>query len=439
MAKDGTRCHSESHWVAVFYPFQTTFTTLMKTKFMTDLEATLVSPGFIADPYPVLRQLREEEPVYWSNAIGGWLLTGYDDILASMKNTASFSNENRLGKAIAYLPPEKQANYKPFADHYATKSLLHSDPPDHTRMRSLMTKEFTPGVVEQMRPRIQEVVDGLLDAAEKKGRMDVVADLASPLPIGVIAEILGVPPSDRHHFGTWADDLLAFQGVNKPSEADLSRAQKAIMEMRPYIAGMIEERRRKPSQDLMSKFVAAEANGERISETELISTVVTLFVAGHETTVSLISNSILSLLSNPSQVELLRQNPGLLASAIEESLRFESPVSRQSRIMKEDAELGGKTLKKGQMVFQMLNSANRDPAYFTDPETFDIQRQKNRHIAFGYGIHFCLGAVLARAEAFVAVGTAIKRLPKLRLVNSVPDWDLTKRNSRVLNALPVLF
>jgi cytochrome P450 len=406
---------------------------------MMDLESTLVSPEFISDPYAVLRQLREEQPIYWSDAIGGWLLTRYDDILASFKDTDSYSNENRLGKAIAYLPPEKQANYKPFADHYATKSLLHSDPPDHTRMRTLVTKEFTAGVVEKMRPRIQEVVDGLLNAVETKGSMDVVAEFASPLPIGVIAEILGVPPSDRHLFGTWADDLLAFQGVNKPSEADLARAQKAIMEMRPYITAMIEERRRKPRQDLMSKFVAAEADGARVTETELVSTTVTLFVAGHETTVSLISNTLLSLLSHPTQLGLLQQNPALLNSTIEESLRYESPVSRQGRIMKQDAELGGKLLKKGQMVFQMLNAANRDPAYFTDPENFDVQRQKNRHIAFGQGIHFCVGAVLARTEGAIAVGTAIKRLPKLRLVDTVPDWDTSKRNSRVLNTLRVTF
>jgi cytochrome P450 len=411
----------------------------MKTKLLSDLDATLVSAEFIADPYPILRQMREEDPIYWSDAIGGWILTGYDDIVVSFKNTSSFSNENRLGKTIAYLTPEKQTNYKPFSDHYATKSLLHSDPPDHTRMRTLVTKEFTVRVVEEMRPRIQTLVDGLLDAGGKKGHMDVLSELAAPLPIGVIAEILGVAPADRHFFKIWADDLLAFQGVNKPSEVDLSRAQKAIVEMRPYIAAMIAERRRQPRPDLMSKFVEAEATGGRVSETELISTVVTLFVAGHETTLSLIANTLLLLLSHPDQLRLLQQNPGLLESAIEESLRFESPVARQPRLMKEDFEIKGKTLKKGQMAFQMINSANRDPAYFSDPEKFDIQRQKNRHMAFGQGIHFCVGAALARTEAFVAVGTIIKRFPNLRLVDAKPNWDVTKRNSRVLHSLPVVF
>lgn len=411
----------------------------MSSQFSVDFDATLASAGFIADPYPTLRLMRQEAPVYWSESIGGWILTQYDDIVRSMKGTAHFSNENRLGQAINYLPPEKRANYKPFADHYATKSLLHSDPPDHTRLRSLVTKEFTPSVVEQMRPRIQEFVEGLLDSVEQKGRFDIVADLAAPLPVGVIAAILGVPLSDRHLFRKWADDILSFQGVNKPTEADLSRAQKAIVEMRPYIAGMIEERRRAPSQDLMSKFVAAEASGEVVTETELIGTCVTLFVAGHETTSALISNALFLLLSHPDQFQLLHDNPGLLASAIEEALRFESPIPRQTRLMKEDAELGGKPLNKGQLIFQMINSANRDPAYFHDPEKFDIRREKNRHIGFGLGIHFCVGAVLARAEAFIAVGTTLRRLPGLKLVDCKPDWDISKRNSRVLKALPAMF
>lgn len=358
------------------------------------LESILVSPSFISEPYEVLRQMREEHPVYWSEAIGGWLLTRYDDILTSFKDTASYSNENRLGKAIAYLSPERQASYKPFTEHYATKSLLHSDPPDHTRMRALVTKEFSSALVEKMKFRIQEVVDRLIDAVVGKRHMDLVTEFASPLPIGVIAEILGVPASDHYLFSAWADDLLSFQGVNNPRESDLFRAQKAIMEMRPYITAMLEERRRKPVEDLMSKFVAAEAVGERITESELVSTTVTLFVAGFETTVSLISNTLLSLLQHPTQLELLQQDPALITSTIEESLRYESPVSRQPRIMKKNAELHGTALKQDQMVFQMLNAANRDPAFFTRPDTFDIQREKNRHLAFGQGIHFCVGAAV---------------------------------------------
>jgi cytochrome P450 len=404
-----------------------------------ELDETLVSQEFTKNPYPILRQMREENPVYWSEAVGAWILTRYDDIIATFKDTESYSNENRLGKAVVYLSPEKRLKFKPFEDHYATKSLLHSDPPDHTRLRALVVKEFTPTVVEQMRPRIQEVVNGLIDAVNENGEMDIVTQFASPLPVGVIAEILGVPACDRHLFGKWADELLAFQGVNKPSEVDLLRAQNALIEMRPYIRNMIEERRQTPKADLMSKFVAAEATGQRLTEGELINTCVTLFVAGHETTVSLIGNTIYSLLSNPEQLKLLQQNPDLLAGTIEESLRYESPVSRQSRYMKMDAELGGKHIKKGQMLFQMINAANRDPAYFAEPDKFDIRRERNRHIAFGQGAHFCVGATLARTEGCIAVGTLIKRLPNLRLVDPKPDWDIEKRNSRVLKSLLVRF
>jgi pimeloyl-[acyl-carrier protein] synthase len=190
---------------------------------------------------------------------------------------------------------------------------------------------------------------------------------------------------------------------------------------------------------LMGKFVAAESQGQRISEAELINTCVTLFTAGHETTLSLISNAIYTLLANPEQYQLLRNDPSLLDSAIEETLRYESPVSRQTRLIKSDTELGGKKIKRGEVVFQMLNSANRDPAHFTDPERFDMRRQKNRHIAFGNGIHFCVGAALSRAESTIAVGSALKRFPNLHPVDEKPDWDVSKRNSRVLKTLVVQF
>jgi pimeloyl-[acyl-carrier protein] synthase len=405
---------------------------------MSNFEELLVSPEFMANPYPVLRSIREQEPVLWSDAIGGWLLTRYDDVVASLKNNAIFSNEDRFPKTVESLTPEKRAKFKVFVDHYAVKGLIHSDPPNHTRLRTLVNQEFTPKVVEQMRPRIQQVVDGLLEEAEDKQEMDVV-HFATALPIGVIAEILGVPSSDQHLIREWTNDILRFQGVNKPSEEDLSRAQKGLMGFRPYVQQMIEERRRQPRQDLMSKFVAVESAGERLTEAELINTFVTLIIAGHETTLSLISNSIYTLLANPDQFQLLRDNPGLLESTLEESLRYESPVSRLPRLVKEDTKLGGKDIKRGETVFQLLNAANRDPAYFTDPDKFNIQRQKNRHIAFGFGAHFCVGAGLARTEAFIAIGSIIQRFPKLQLVNDEANWDIGSRTFRIQKSLPVRF
>jgi len=403
------------------------------------LDELLVSKGFMEDPYPILRQLRQEDPVHWSDSIGGWILTRYDDIVTTFKDTTHYSNEGRLAKAAAYLPAESRAEFKTFEDHYRQKSLIHSDPPDHTRFRGLVTKAFNPRVVEAMRPRMQEIVNELLDAVHEAGRMDIIRDLAIPLPVTVLAEILGVPKSDIPLFKGWADDIIAFQGVNKPPVETLQRTQKAILEIREYLAELLKEKKRHPGGDLLSELAAAESEGDKLSESELVNSCITLLVAGHETTTSLIGNGLYLLLRHPKQWQLLQGDLSLLTSAIEEILRYESPVARQPRLMKQDAEMGGKNLRQGELAFQMLNAANRDPDYFDDPDRFDIRRQKNRHIAFGLGVHFCVGALLARTEGQIVFSTVMARLPKLRLVEEKPDWDLHKPNSRMLKTLPAEF
>jgi len=407
--------------------------------FVRTVDELLVSKEFMADPYPLLRQLREEDPVHWSDSIGGWILTRYDDMVVTYKDVSHFSNEGRLAKAVDYLPAESRAEFKTFVDHYRLKSLINSDPPDHTRFRGLVTKAFTPRVVEAMRPRIQEIVNELLDAVQQSGRMDVIKDLAIPLPVTVLSEIMGVPKSDIKLFKGWADDIIAFQGVNKPPVETLRRGQQAIVEIRAYLGDLLKEKLRQPGKDLLSELAAARSEGDKLSEPELVNSCITLLVAGHETTTSLIGNGIYTLLRNPDQWQLLRDNRTLLTSAIEEMLRYESPVSRQPRLLKQEAEMGGKQLRQGEMVFQMLNAANRDPAYFDDPDRFDIRREKNRHIAFGVGIHFCVGAALARTEGQIVFSTLIERLPSIRLVEEKPNWDLQKFNSRMLKSLPVLF
>jgi hypothetical protein len=406
---------------------------------MNALDELLVSKEFMEDPYPILRRLREEDPVHWSDSIGGWVLTRYDDMVTTFKDTSHYSNEGRLAKAVAYLPDEKRAEFKTFEDHYRQKSLIHSDPPDHTRFRVLVNKAFTPRVVDAMRPRMQEIVNELLDAVQEAGRMDAVKDMAIPLPVTVLAEILGVPKSDVKHFKRWADDIIAFQGVNKPPAEILARAQTAIMEIRAYLGDLLREKKRQPTGDLLSELAAAESGGDKLTETELVNTCITLLVAGHETTTSLIGNGIYLLLRYPEQWQLLKGDPALLTTAIEEILRYESPVARQPRLMKQDAEMGGKQLRQGELAFQMLNAANRDPAYFDDPDRFDIRRQKNRHIAFGLGIHVCVGAPLARAEGQIVFTTLMNRMPNLRLIDEKPDWDLHKPNSRMMKTLPVEF
>ena len=290
-----------------------------------------------------------------------------------------------------------------------------------------------------MRPRIQSITDELLDAVEPHGAMDVMKDLAIPLPVTVLSEIFGVPKPDRSFFKGWADDLLAFQGVNKPAVALLRRSQNAILELRGYLGKLIREKRREPCEDLLSELVAAESEPDRLSEPELVNSCMTLLVAGHETTTSLIGNGLFTILRHPDQWKLLQKDPSLLPSAIEEMLRYESPVARQPRLMKQDAEMGGKQLRQGEMVFQMLNAANRDPAYFDDPDRFDIRRRKNRHIAFGVGPHTCVGAALARTEGQIVFSTLLARLPGIRLVEERPNWDLSKPNSRMLKTLSVRF
>jgi hypothetical protein len=405
---------------------------------LASLDELLVSKEFFEDPYPILHWMREREPVYWSDSIGGWILTRYDDILTTFKDVSRYSSEGRYGKAVEYLPPEIRARFNAYEEHYRHKSLTHSDPPDHTRMRALIAKAFTPAMVEAMRPRIQTIVNELLESGMRQGRMDFIKDLAIPLPVTVIAETFGVPKTDLNLFKGWADDMLASQGVNKPAVPLLERSQKALVETRAYLTDLIKETRLRPRRDLLSDLVAAESEGDKLSEPELLNSCITLLVAGHETTTALTGNGIYTLLRHRDQWQLLQNDRSLLPSAIEEILRYESPIIRQPRRMNCVVEIRGKQVGEGELVYQMLSAANRDPNYFEDPDRFDIRRQNNRHLAFGFGIHFCIGAALARTEGEIVFSTILERLPRICLVEEKPDWDLRKPNVRLLRTLPLL-
>ncbi len=406
---------------------------------LTEIDEKLISSEFLDDPYPLLRHLQSEAPIYWSESIGGWIVTRYDDIIPTFRDVAHFSNYGRFAKVVEYLPTDERLNFAPFENHYRQKSLLQSDPPDHTRLRSLIVKVFNANSIEAMRPRIKKIVDDVLDTFEPKGKMDVIRDLAFPLPFSVLGAIMGLPLNDQDNIKLWADEILLFQGVNRPPAALLERSQAALLAMRSYLTDLVNEKRRNPGNDLISELVAVEAEGTRLTEQELVYTCITMLGAGHETTTSLIGNGLYTILSHKQEWRKLCKNPALLNSAIEEMLRYESPVARQPRVIKDDIELRGQKMQKGQVAFQMLNAANRDPAYFENPDVFDIERPNNRHLAFGMGIHFCIGAGLARTEGQEVFKAIMSRLPKIQLVDAKPIWDRHKPNSRMLHTLPVTF
>jgi cytochrome P450 len=401
------------------------------------LDAQLTSPAFYQDPYPFYEALRAEAPVAYSEALGGWLLTRYDDVLATLQDTHHFSSQGRMLAVLDRLPPGARADFEPFENHF-TVGLISSDPPNHTRLRALVNKAFTPRAVEQLRPRIEALVNELLDAAAARRGMDLVHDLAYPLPAIVIAEMLGAPPAAREDFKVWSDGILAFQGMGVVTREVLEHSQQHLLAMRAFLMDLLVERRRQPRDDLLSRLVAAEMEGDRLTEAELMTTCVTLLTAGHETTTHLIANGLYTLLRHPDQLEQLRADPALMPAAVEEILRFESPLQRNPRRVAEDLAYGEAQLRRGDYVLQMLGAANRDPFVFANPNQFDIKRQPNRHLAFAVGIHFCVGAPLARLEAPIAIGTVLRRLPGLRLQASAGEWQ-PHGLLRGLRALPVAF
>jgi cytochrome P450 len=396
---------------------------------MADIQFNPMDPEFVADPYPTYHRLRTEDPVHHS-PLGFWVLTRYDDVVAALRDP-------RLAKeAIASFVAARFGAPVPATG----LSMLDRDPPDHTRLLGLVSKAFTPRVVEGLRPRIQQIVDALIDGAAARGSMDLIEEFAYPIPVIVICEMLGVPVEDHEHFKGWSLDIargLDLIWLGPDSEVG-RRSIAARQALADYFRGLIAQRRAAPRTDLLSGLIAAEEAGDKLNEVELLATCILLLIAGHETTVNLIGNGTLALLRHRDQLERLQREPGLITSAVEELLRFDGPVQRTARIPSEDMTIGGHTIAKGEMVMPFIGAADRDPAQFRDPDRLDIGRTDNRHIAFGWGIHFCLGAPLARLEGQIAISTLVRRLPKLSLATDAPEYrqSLTLRG---LKALPVSF
>ncbi|MCW1970210.1 MAG: cytochrome P450 [Anaerolineae bacterium] len=387
-----------------------------------ELDDELVADSFFADPYPIYRKLREGSPVYWSEAWQAWVLTRYDDIAAHLRQPRVFSSHGRVGALLDQLPEPARSQVGLLRRHYSV-GITHSDPPDHTRLRGLVSKSFAPALIESLRPKIAALAQSLVAQAAQSPnrRFDFMAEVAYPLPAIVIAEMLGAPASDHLLLRKWAVDVNNLHArASRPDPDVILATQAGLADFRAYLADLIAQHRRQPQNDVLSAMIAARDMGDVLSEEELVSTCVTLFVAGHETTTHSLSNGLFALLRHPDQLVLLRKNPALIPAAFEELLRYDTSVQRSARRVTQDCVIGGRQIRAGQRIVGLLGAANRDPAHFADPDRLEVTRQANKHIAFGFGVHFCLGAPLARLEAPLVLAALLAQLPHVQLDETQP-------------------
>jgi len=400
---------------------------------MTITQVDVTNAKFKANPFPFYAQLRAEAPVLpvplpMPTKQRAWLVTRYDDVLDVLKD-ARFAKNRRNAmspeqlKKMPWMPPM----FKPLE-----QNMLDLDSPDHTRLRALVHKAFTPRLIEQMRDQIQALTNELLDAAEPKGGMDLIADFALPLPLTMIGRILGVPAEDNHKFHRWTKTLLS-AGTN----TNYFVLIPTIMRFMGYLKKLIKERRAHPKDDLVTALVQAKDGNDQLSGDEVLAMIFLLLIAGHETTVNLIGSGSLALLEHPDQLERLRSEPAVIKPAIEELVRYVCPLEMATeRYAREDITIAGTTIPRGELVLAVIGSANRDANYFDNPDSLDVTRENNKHLAFGLGAHYCLGAPLARLEGQIAISTLIQRMPNLRL--SIAPDQLRWRSGFVLRGLEVL-
>ncbi len=397
-----------------------------------------LGPQFLVDPYPFYDGLRGADPVLWMPdlfGIGGWIVSGHAACSAALRSK-HFGKEGHK-----VVPPEKLAAIpRESAEVWERRksNMLFRDPPDHTRLRGLVAQAFTPRTIEHLRPRIAEIAEHLLDAVQAQGHADLTRDFAFPLPIIVIAELLGVSAADRDQFKAWSTDLT--QGINPDATVEqLTETGRAMTALSEYLTHVIEDRRRAPRADLISDLVRVQDAGDRLNMDELLATCRLLLTAGHETTVNLISNGVLALLRHPAQLAALAADPSGMERAVEELLRYDSPVQITMRFAMDDTPLGAHTVKRGDFVIFLLGGANRNPTHFPDPARLDLQRENaHTHLSFGGGIHYCLGAPLARLEGEIAIAALLRRMPRLALAPGEVEWrpHLVLRGPK---ALPVTF
>jgi cytochrome P450 len=393
----------------------------------------LFSPNFKADPFPTFAQMRQNDPIYAHRSPDGrtiWYITKFAEVTAVLKDNEHFVKDIRNT-----LPPDAKKSGKSSLNRLINENMLFADPPDHTRLRALVNQAFTPRRVEQLAGRVQQITNELLAAIAPADEADLIASFALPMPVRIIAELLGIPPADQAQVADWS------QAIISPGSRDLnySARKRKVRAFADYLQEMFVRRQREPQDDLISALVQAEEAGERLNEAELSSMVALLLVTGHETTVNLLGNGALALLNHPEQLAILRERPEVWETAVEELLRFDGPVETSTtRWVRQDFEFMGHQMRRGDVVRVVLASANRDVEQFDQPNVLDVTRRDNRHLAFGMGIHYCLGAPLARLEGQIGLQTLFDTFTNLRL--AVPADQLKWRSGvlfRGLKALPV--
>ena len=399
----------------------------------TGIELTALDERFRTDPYPVLDELRETEPVHHDEVLNRWMLTRHDDV-AKVINDRSLSLDPRNAADGTYMSLYRNQLNTDDGDYQP--SILFLDAPDHTRLRGLVTKAFTPRAVERMRPRIQEIVDELLDAVPDREGFDLMDAFAMPLPTVVIAEMLGVNAADQGEFKRWSDEsILTFNPMISDEERE--RANAAGTAMYECLVRAVAERRETPGDDLISSMIAVEESGDQLTNAEIVTMTSLLLTAGNVTTTDLIGNGVHALLQHPNELQKLRDDPSLIKNAVEEILRYDSPVVQTARVTLSDMNLEGCPVSTGQSVVPSLSAANHDPAVYPDPHRFDVTREDTHHQSFGGGVHYCLGAQLARLEAEIGIGTLVQRFPNLRAADESLEWRKLP-SFRGLIKLPVL-
>ena len=392
----------------------------------------LLDPEVLADPYPLYARLREEAPVYFDPFLHTWVVTRYADVLKVLLTFSADrtpSPEQLSAMGMSAIGPIAQV---------MVKQMLFLDPPAHTRLRSLAATVFSPRRVKVLEEHIRSIANDLIDKVLAKGRMDVMSDIAEPLPAIVTAELLGVPVEDHDQLKDWSKDFAEMLGNYQHNPNRIPKVLKSTEEMTKYFRARIAEQKDNPQEGLIQSLLSAEINGDRLTEEEVIANTIVTMVGGQETTTNLIGNGVLTLLRNPKEKDRLMSDYSLIPSAVEELLRYESPSQQTGRIAPEDVVIGGQQIKKGQAIIAVMASGNRDAERFPDPDKLDITRTDNRHLAFGWAAHFCFGAPLARLEGQIMLETMLRRLPQLELESG----DLTWRENlglRGLNSLRVKF